>query len=149
LLPDDRVLQRQAREVDRADLVDARLSQVVARLGFDQLALDDVLAALVAVEHLSADPQLIDARDRSLADLVDLREIRQTLGDVLADHGLLRKGSVAQREGQGGDDSATDKLFHSGFQESSARDVSQRLSGESWFTRVRPRLRSSRTPGAC
>jgi hypothetical protein len=104
LLPDDRVLQRQVLPFDRGQLGDALLGQVDARLRVDELALDEVGAVLVAVDDVGADAELPDAGDRGLRDLVDLREVGQTLGDVLADRrfvGERRRGQAGGEEDGG------------------------------------------------
>ena len=145
LLPDDRVLQRQLREVDRGQLRDAGLGQVRAGLRVDQAAFDQVVALLVGVQHLGADPQLVDAGDRRLRDLVDLRKVGQPLGDALADGRFIGHRELGRQREHGGRKDRDEMLGHGGFQEPRAWLASQRLAGGKLLTRVRPRLRSSRS----
>src|SRR6185437_10814113 len=145
LLPDDRVLQLQALEVDRRQLGDPLLGEVDTRLRVDDAAFDDVARLLVGVEHFMADANLPDARDDRLRDFVDLRKIGQPLGDVLADRRLVgeRRRNKACREREGGEGARGEELHVR--QESRARAVSQRLSGVRRLTRLSPLLRRSRT----
>ncbi len=80
-------------------LFNARFGQVGARLGFHQRAVDeDVLALVVAVEDFAAAvAHFPQARNRRGLDLVDLRQLRQPLGQRLADHRLLRPRRSTQR----------------------------------------------------
>src|ERR1043165_153698 len=82
LLPDDRVLERQRGEIDRRELLQALLRHVAAVLEVEDVALDQVLAARVAVADLVADAHLPQPGDRAGADLVDLDLLGHRRGDA-------------------------------------------------------------------
>ena len=94
--PNDResVFQRQGLETDGVQLVDAFLGQVAALPGVDQIALHQVVAFGIGVENLGAvNPNLKQARHRAFADLVDFLQLGNSLGQILANGGLLRGGA--------------------------------------------------------
>jgi hypothetical protein len=98
LLPDQGVLQRQLGEIDCRQLVDARLVRSYAGL-VSIIDPDQVLALLVAIENVGPDPDFIETGYRRLRHSIDLRQVRQALGDVLADRGFLRQ-QRRRREGE-------------------------------------------------
>ena len=88
-------------EIDRAQLVDARLREVGARAGVDDVALEKVIALLVGIEDLGADAHLVQTGNRRLVDLVDLRQVGQALLEVLANRRFLREGAGAKQQRRG------------------------------------------------
>mmetsp|Transcript_15313 Transcript_15313/g.36478 ORF Transcript_15313/g.36478 Transcript_15313/m.36478 type:complete len:304 (+) Transcript_15313:1382-2293(+) len=112
VLPDQRVLERQGREVHAVDLGHALLGQVLPGLDVDQLALDQVGAGGVGVAQLVADADLPQPRHRRGAHLVDLGRIGHALGKGLADDGLVGEGGQAGGGQQAGHQRAEGKGRH-------------------------------------
>ena len=94
------ILQGQGRKIHRREFVNAVFGQVAARLGVDQLALDDVVAFGVGIKKIGADAHFIQARHGSGAHLVDFFHLRNAFGQRFADGGLL--GGSGETQGESG-----------------------------------------------
>jgi hypothetical protein len=95
------VLEGQAAEVDREQLLHPFLGQVAALAHVDQAALDQVIALGVrVVDVVVVDADLKQTGDRGFAHLVDGRQLGQAFGQVLADRGFLGAGAQGQQGGQ-------------------------------------------------
>ena len=93
----ERVFDRQAVKRDGGQFCDAVFGDVAPGFGLDDLAVDQKIAFGVGVINLAAvDTHLIQATDARRLDLVNDFELRQALGQGLADGGFLRASSRSQ-----------------------------------------------------
>ncbi|MPM61806.1 hypothetical protein SDC9_108669 [bioreactor metagenome] len=106
----DGVLDGQLLEVHGRELGHAIFGQVAARLGVDQLALNQIVALGIGVENVRAHADLVQAAHGGGAHLVDFFELGNALGQRLLEVGVL--GVHAQAEGQAGGGQQAGSKFH-------------------------------------